>query len=59
MSNFNNDSIVICEPTVSYSSSVTFSIGNTLGSKNHKVNKSMFTPLWKKNLPNKKIKNSK
>jgi Dullard-like phosphatase family protein len=59
MSNFNNDSIVICEPTVSYSSSVTFSIGNTLGSKNHKVNKSMFTPLWKKNLPNKKIKHSK
>ena len=59
MSNFNNDSIVICEPTVSYSSSVTFSIGNTLGSKNNKVNKSMFTPLWKKNLPNKKIKHSK
>ena len=55
MSNFNNDSFVICEPSVSYSSSVTFSIGNTLGYNNNKVKKSKLTPLWKKNFPNKNI----
>ncbi len=59
MSNFNNDTIVICEPTVSYSSSVNFSIGNTLGYQNNKSNKSSFTPLWKKKLPKKKNKLSK
>ena len=55
MSNFNNDSFVICEPAVSYSSSVTFSIGNTLGYNNNKAKKSIITPLWKKNFPNKNI----
>ena len=59
MSNFNNGTIVICEPTVSYSSSVNFSIGNTLGYQNNKSNKSSFTPLWKKKLPKKKNKLSK
>ncbi len=61
MSKSKNETVVIYEPTILYSSSYCFSIGNSLMNKNNnKVNCSIFTPLWKtKKKNNKKIKHSK
>ena len=48
MSKSKNETSVIYEPTILYSSSYSFSIGNSLMNKNNnKVNSSIFTPLWK------------
>ena len=60
MSKSKNETAVIYEPTILYSSSYSFSIGNSLMNKNNnKVNSSIFTPLWKTKKNNKKIKHSK
>ncbi len=48
MSNSENETNIIYEPEISYSSSYTSSIGNSFEIKNRKGNhKSIFTPLWK------------
>ena len=61
MSKSKNETIVICEPTVSYSSSYSFSIGNSLVNKNNsKINSSIFTPIWESKIGyNKMLKHSK
>ena len=61
MSKSKNETIVICEPTISYSSSYSFSIGNSLVNKNNsKINSSIFTPIWESKIGyNKMLKHSK
>jgi len=60
MSNSENETIIIYEPEISYSSSYKTSIGNSFEIKNKKGHhKSIFTPLWKTKLPKSKNLHSK